>query len=295
LEPIVIPGPSSRSLALSIAKRMNIEVADVQHKRFPDGESYIRFLGDVKGRRAIVVQSLYPDVDTSLFQLLMMVSRLADEGCKVLAVVPYLGYARQHREFLSGEVVSLKVVAQLIASAGASWVLTVDIHNPEGLGFFPVPAYSVSAIPEIARYFAKSGMLEEDSFVVSPDFGASAKAEALSLLLNVPYYVFSKQRDKVTGEITIVPMVGSLKGLHAILIDDIISTGGTVVQAARVLYEREVRSVVALCIHPLLIGGALERMKAAGVRAVLGTNTVESPVSLVDVAPAISRYLEEVV
>jgi len=287
----LVVGPSSRNFARSMARQMECEVVDVEFKEFPDGENYFRIVSDVRGKDVLVVQSLYPPVDHHLVQLLFLSKKVTELGGFVYAVCPYLGYSRQHREYLSGEVVSLKVVGQLMACAGVRRLLTIDIHNVEGLGLFTFPAFSVSAIPIIADYVQRNEDLS-DAVIVSPDFGSSARVENFSKLINRPYYVFEKERDRVTGEVKVKPVQLELEGKKAYVVDDMISSGGTVVKAARVLKELGVKSVVAVCVHPVLASGAVERMFEAGVDKIIASNTIENRYGVVDVSAAIVNYLK---
>jgi len=288
---VILPGPSSISFARSMAKQMDCDIADLEFKEFPDGENYFRIASEVRGKRVLLVQTLSPPVDHHLVQLLLLTKKLSDTGAFVYAVCPYLGYARQHREYLSGEVVSLKVVGQLMASAGVKRLVTVDIHNVEGLGLFTFPAFSVSAIPFLAEYILSQEDLSE-AIIVSPDFGSSARVETFAKLVNRPYCVFEKERDRVTGEVRVKPPPLKLKGATAYIVDDMISTGGTIVKAANVLNEYGVKRVIAVCVHPVLTVNAVERMGKAGVSKLIASNTIETEYSKVDVSKAIVDHLK---
>lgn len=286
----LIAGPSSINFARSMARQMECEMVDVEFKEFPDGENYFRIVSDVRGKNVLIVQSLYPPVDHHLIQLLFLSKKVTELGGFVYAICPYLGYSRQHREYLSGEVVSLKVVGHLMASAGVRRLLTVDIHNVEGLGLFTFPAFSVSAIPVIAEYVQRNEDLS-DAIIVSPDFGSSTRVENFSKLVNRPYHVFEKERDKVTGEVKVKSLQLDLEGKDAYIVDDIISSGGTVVKAARALKSFGVKRIVAVCVHPVLAAGAVEKMFEAGVNKIIASNTIENKYGIVDVSSAIVNYL----
>ncbi|MEM4523018.1 MAG: ribose-phosphate diphosphokinase, partial [Nitrososphaeria archaeon] len=242
----LLSGPSSINFARSMAKQMECEIVDIEFKEFPDGENYFRIISDVRGKNVLIVQSLYPPVDHHLVQLLFLSKKVTELGGFVYAICPYLGYSRQHREYLSGEVVSLKTVGHLMASVGVRRLLTVDIHNVEGLGLFPFPAFSVSAVPIIAEWVQKNEDLT-DAIIVSPDFGSSTRVETFSKLVNRPYYVFEKERDRVTGEVKIRPIQLELEGKKAYIVDDMISSGGTVIKAAKALKDFGVKKVIAVC------------------------------------------------
>lgn len=277
--------------AHGLAKALGADIVDIDSKVFPDGESKIRILSDVRNISVILVQSTYPPVDSHLMQALFLGHRLSEEGAEVHALIPYLAYSRQDKEFLKGEVVSLGVVVRLLRAVGVKRLITVDIHGVEGLGYFSFPAYSVSAIPLLADFFRTSFALKSP-VAISPDFGASARVEAFAKALSSQFVVLSKKRDRATGEVQMETKGFDAAGHDVIIVDDIISTGGTVQKAASIAKSNGARKVYAACIHPLLVQGALEKIRAAGVDEVIGTNTVPSPVSKVDVTPAVVSYFQ---
>ncbi|MCX8189249.1 MAG: ribose-phosphate pyrophosphokinase [Nitrososphaeria archaeon] len=287
----LLAGPSSINFARSMARQIECEIVDFEFKEFPDGENYFRIISDVKGKNVLIVQSLYPPVDHHLVQLLFLSKKVTELGGFVYAICPYLGYSRQHREYLSGEVVSLKTVGHLMASVGVRRLLTIDIHNVEGLGLFPFPAFSVSAIPIMAEWVQKNEDLS-DAIIVSPDFGSSTRVETFSKLVNRQYHVFEKERDKVTGEVKIKPIQLELEGKKAYIVDDMISSGGTVIKATKTLKEFGVKKVIAVCVHPVLAAGAVEKMFEAGVNKIIASNTIENKYGIVDVSNAVVGYLK---
>ncbi|MFQ5921165.1 MAG: ribose-phosphate diphosphokinase, partial [Nitrososphaerales archaeon] len=276
----VLAGPASRDLARSVAKILGAELVDVELRIFPDGESKVRIGGDLGGKLAIVVQSTYPPVDTHLMQCLLIMGKAKKDAAGVYAVVPYLAYARQDKEFLGGEAVSMESVGSIFNSCGIKSLLTVDIHNEVALSYFQIPAHSVSAVPLLANHF-KSRKLSQ-ALAVSPDIGGAARAHSFAEILGCPSIALPKSRDRDTGQVTIGPNAPELeqaKDRDVILIDDIISTGGSIVKATQVLLSAACRRVFVTCTHALLVDGALEKMMAAGASEVLGTNTVPSKVS----------------
>ncbi len=287
---LIAPGPASKELAISIAKNLEADIIDFDSKLFLDGESYFRITNDVSNKRVAIVQSTYPPVDRHILQLLFLAHKLSEDGAEVHAVIPYLAYSRQHRAFLQGEVVSLGVFAHLLRSVGVKRVVTVDIHNVEGLGLFSIPAYSVSAIPLMAEYFGKNYNLSE-AIVASPDFGGSIRVEAFAKILKMNYIIISKVRDKITGEVLFKDVTKQFQNRDVILVDDIISSGKTMELATMKLKECGAKKVFATCAHPLLVGDALDRIKRAGVEEVIGTNTIPSPVSKIDVTSILASYL----
>lgn len=288
----IAPGPASRELGEEVAKRLGLEVLDLDLTVFPDGESKIRVKNGIQRASVVVIQSTHPPVDRNLMQLLFIAHKLSELGAEVYAFVPYLAYARQDKEFLKGEVVSIAVVARLMRAAGIKRLDTVDIHSVNALAYFAFPAHSISAIPLLADYL-KSNVGLKDPVIVSPDAGGAARAEAFANLMRVEHMVLKKTRDRVTGEVSVEEAEISLEGRDAVIVDDIISTGGSIEKAATLLYKKGARKVYAACTHPLLVGDALERLVKAGVE-VLGTNTVPSKVSRVSIAPICASHLSTI-
>ncbi len=292
-ERFVLPGPASEELAKSIAAKLGIETLKAEFKVFPDGESKFTSEEKVSGKSILLVQSTYPPVDQHLFQLLLASHQLSQDGAKVTAVVPYLAYARQDKEFLPGEGVTLGVVAHLMRSVGVRRLVTVDIHSAEGLSLFSFPIYSVSAIPTLAG-FAKEKLGLSEVVVISPDFGASKRTEAFAALYGARYIQLSKTRDKKTGEVIVKESQADVKGKDVVILDDIISTGGTVKAAAETVLSQGASKTIAMCTHGLFVGEALQKLDKAGVKTIVGTNTVPGKFSLVDVSDALASHLKTV-
>ncbi|HVP23159.1 MAG TPA: ribose-phosphate diphosphokinase [Conexivisphaerales archaeon] len=292
-EVYVAGGPASAELAAETARLLRARQIKVEHKIFPDGENYFKLTGDDVAHNVFVFQSTYPPQDQHMMQLLLMSNKLMEDGVKVVAVVPYLAYARQHRTFLLGEVVSLKAIARMMASAGIKRVITMDIHNVEGLGFFDVPAHSLSAVPLLADYLLAHTSMAKP-FVLAPDVGASVRAEAMATNLACEFAALEKTRDRVTGETSIkVPAGVDVGGKDVVIVDDMISTGGTIAKAAKMARDSGAKSVLAACTHALLAEGAMEKMREAGIRELIATNTVPSQYSKVSVAPLIADFIKQ--
>jgi ribose-phosphate pyrophosphokinase len=290
---LVLPGPASEKLAKSVAEKLGEKVLDSEFKVFPDGETKFTLNEKVAHRTVLLVQSTYPPVDQHLMQLLLAAHHLSQDGAKVTAVVPYLAYARQDKEFLPGEGITLAVVARLMRSAGIRRLVTVDIHSTEALALFPFPIYSVSAIPALASYVRES-IAPANPVVVAPDFGASKRTEAFASLLGARFLQLSKNRDRSTGEVTVKEAALDVKGKDVLIVDDIISTGGTVKAAAEAVLGQGASSAVAVCVHPLMVGEAAAKLVHAGVKTIVGTNTVQGKYDQVDVAETIASHLKTV-
>ncbi len=288
---LVASGPASLDVAAALAAKLGAKLARVDTTDFPDGESKVRIYEETRNKNVIVVQSLHPPTYRHLLHLPLLAHKLSEDGADVSAVIPYLAYARQDREFLKGEVVSLGVLAHLFRSVGIKRVVTVDIHSAQGLGLFSIPAYSCSAIPLLAEYVSKNYTLK-NPIAVSPDFGSSERVEAFAAVLKSEYVSFKKTRDRLTGEVITEDKNLDIAGRDAVIIDDMISTGTSVAKCAQLLKKDGAKKVIAACAHALLVGAAVEKMKAAGVDELIASNTIPGKYSKVDVAPLIASYFE---
>ncbi len=285
----VVTGPGSFELANNIARRLGAQLAMASLRIFPDGESSIK-LGKV-GRNCVIVQSTNPPTDTHLIQLLMMAKKCTDDGVQdMCAVIPYLGYARQDRAFLEGDVVSISLVAKLFETVGIKHIITVDIHSELAMSYF-ASIQNVSSVPLLADYASK--MKLRDPIAVSPDAGGINRTKEFARRLDTDVLVLKKSRHRETGEVTMDESVDmDISKRDAIVIDDIISSGGSLIKAAEVLNKKKVGKIYTMCAHALLIGDAVQRIKSAGVEDIISTNSVPGQHSKVDLSPEIALALE---
>lgn len=284
----VIAGPASADLAGRLAKQLGAGLVAAEQRVFSDGESKIK-LGKV-AKKCVVVQSTYPPTDTHLMQAMMIAKKCTDDGAEeIIAVVPYLAYARQDRAFLEGEVASVALVARLLQAAGVTHVVTVDIHSQLALSHFS-SIENVSSIPLLAEYAKKMKLARP--VVVSPDAGGAERAKEFARLLNVDSLALKKSRDRHTGEVSIdEKMDADVAGKDAVIVDDMISSGGSIVKAAEVLHKKGAAKIYAMCAHALLIGDAADKIKAAGVQDIIATNSIPGGFAKVDLSPAIAAAL----
>jgi len=290
---IVIPGPASQDLGRKVADILKSKIVSVVFKTFPDGESYLRLDGNVKGEEVAIVQTTGPPQDVHIMQLFLMVDAAKDLGAeRVIAVVPYLAYARQDKRFLPGEAISIETFIKLIEASGIDRFLTVNIHEEAVLKKFNVPAKNVSAMSLLAEYFKKKGLA--GAFSLAPDRGALELAKEADKVLNGGCGWLQKERDRLTGEIRVEEKRLDIKGRDVIVFDDIISTGGTTAAAVKMLKEQGARKVYAACAHPLLIGEAQKKIMQSGAEEIVGTDCVSSPISVVSVAPLIAEALAKI-
>ncbi|MGQ0534469.1 MAG: ribose-phosphate diphosphokinase [Methanobacteriota archaeon] len=278
---LVVGGSENPRLSAELVKSLAARLSEGTTKRFPDGESYVRLGTRVSGEDVVVVQSTR--TDAALVELLLWLDAARRHGARrTLAVVPYLGYARQDRTFLEGEAVSAEAVARIL-DASCDGLVTVDPHQEHVLRFYRKPAQAVSAAGPIADRLRR----ESPGLVLAPDAGAAGRAAATAKLLGCPHDHLEKRRLSGT-EVVMTPKSLDVRGKTVVLVDDIVSTGGTMVTAARTLREQGAARLLAACTHGLFVGDALERMKAAGYADVVATDTVESAASRVTVAPLVA-------
>ena len=292
----VISGGSAEELACSISERLGAKMIKAEVRVFADGESKLRLAGGIAGARsAIVVQSLHPPVDTNLLRALCLISWAREEvragGGTITAVIPYMGYARQDAEFLPGEIATMRVVGSLLRGAGASRIVTVDMHSERGLEMLGPGAANVTAVPALARHFGS--MRLRDPVVVSPDKGGAKRAERFASGMGCGLVVLEKSRDRKTGAVRIkTRRAAAVRDRDVILVDDMISTGGSLVKAAEFLRDQRCGRVYAACTHALLVDGARARLRRAGVTRIVSANTIPNRSgAAVDVSEEIAHVL----
>ena len=282
----VIAGSASKDLGKRIARRLKAPYVEAKTRVFPDGESKITFGRIPKNSVILVVQSTYPPVDTNLLQALSIISQARKVSSKIYAIIPYMGYARQDRQFLSGEVVTMSIVARMLRSAGAKKIVVVDINSKIALNHFKIPKENISAIPELAKYFKRMKLI--DALVVSPDMGGALRAKRFASLINTDFIALKKSRNRKTGKVVIQSSKVDVRGKDLILVDDIISTGGSIVKAAQFLKKQKCKRVFVACTHGLFVEDAEKKIKNAGVSRIISTNTIPRNTSKVDISGVIA-------
>ncbi|HXX72244.1 MAG TPA: ribose-phosphate diphosphokinase [Candidatus Acidoferrales bacterium] len=292
---IVIGGPTSLPLASKVANELGVDAGKLEVRRFPDGEKYLRVLSDVKDQNVVVVQSIHHTPDELLFEYLLLVDTVKDLGAKrVTAFIPYFAYARQDERFKPGEALSFKTVSKLIESVGTDEIYTIDMHQHRVLKsseVFGIPSHNLSAMPSLADHVQKLGKLEKP-LVIGPDAEAEQWAKLAAERLHTDYDVFQKTRLG-DAKVDVRPRKSNANGRDVLIVDDIISTGGTIVEAVKILKGQGASRVQVACTHPILAPGALEKIREAGVEDVIGTDTVPSPISVVSVAPLIAEQVKK--
>jgi ribose-phosphate pyrophosphokinase len=286
----IISGKSSENLAKELSKKVKGNFVKSEIRIFPDGESKITLIGKISGGKSIVVQSIYPPVDTNLVQALSLIAKAKENSSEVIAVIPYMGYARQDREFLPGEIVTMKVLGKLFKGAGASKIIVVDIHSLIGFKHFSIKTKNVTAIPDLVKYFKKLSL--KNPLVISPDQGGKERAKKFAKEFNSNYIALDKKRDKKTGKIKITTKrTDEVENRDLILVDDMISTGGSIIKATQFLKKQKCKKIYVACTHALLMNDAEKKIKKAGVTSIISTNTIPGKTSKVDISKIIAKAI----
>lgn len=268
----IFTGNANPALTLEICASLGLELAQASLKQFSDGETYLQILENVRGADVFVVQPTCRPVDTSLMELLLMMQALKLASAeRITAVLPYYGYARQDRKDKPRVPISAKLVASLLESAGADRVLTLDLHAAQIQGFFDIPVDHLFASPVLVEYFKALNL--PDLAVVSPDPGGVERARAFAKRLNCPLAIIDKRRPEANVA-EVMNVVGDVEGRHCLIVDDLIDTGGTLVQSTEALLKKGASGVSACATHAVLSGPAVERIEASPLDEVLFTNSI---------------------
>lgn len=296
-------GNSARGLAQAIADKLKMQLADAEVGTFSDGECSVHIGETVRGCDVFVIQSTSQPVNDHLMELLVMIDALrrASAG-RITAVMPYFGYARQDRKARARDPITAKLVADLITSAGADRVLTMDLHAPQLQGFFDIPVDHLLGIPVLSKAIAKKDFMKnEDLVVVSPDVGSVGRARQMATKMNVSLAIVDKRRPKA-NVMEVMNIVGDVKGKTCLLVDDMIDTAGTITQGAKALIEvGGATKVYACCTHPVLSGPAIERLESSVIEEVYVLNTIELPeekkiskIKEISVAPIFAEAIDSI-
>ena len=263
----IFTGNANPTLAKDIADQLGIYVGDSQVNKFSDGEISVNTNETVRGADVFVIQSTNAPVNDNLMELLIMIDsfKRASAG-RITAVIPYYGYARQDRKAKARDPITAKLVADLITTAGADRVLTMDLHAAQIQGYFNIPVDNLRGAPILAKYFIEQGFKDQDDVVVvSPDLGSVTRARDFADRLNCPIAIIDKRRPKA-NVCEVMNIIGDIKGKKVILIDDMIDTAGTITNGANALVERGAKEVYACCSHAVLSGPAFERIEESAIR-----------------------------
>jgi len=284
---MIIGGSASQKLAALISKELDETLCPLETRKFPDGERYIRIGGNLESDAVVIQSTGYPQ-DQNLLELFLILKTLKSldvENIKV--VIPYFGYARQEKRFKSGEAISAQVVSELLEACGATEIFSINLHEDGLRNLFNIPAHNLSAMPLIAEYIEEH---LDDPVIIAPDKGALGFASEIAGILGCDSDHLEKTRispDKVETRTKDL----DVQGREAVIIDDIISTGGTIINASHILRQHGASKIVVSCVHPVLVEDALLRIFASGVDDVIATDTLQSDASTISVAPLIADFI----
>ncbi|MBR2974464.1 MAG: ribose-phosphate diphosphokinase [Clostridia bacterium] len=298
----VFSGNSNRKLASDICNILGLELGKMEVGKFSDGEIAVNIGESVRGCDVFIIQSTNSPVNDNLMELLVIIDAMkrASAG-RITAVIPYFGYARQDRKARARDPISAKLVADILQTAGANRVLTMDLHSSQLQGFFNVPVDNLLGMPVLAKHFLKDGYATGDDFiVVSPDVGSVARSRQFAHKFNAPLAIIDKRRPRA-NVMEVMNIIGDVKGKKCIMLDDMIDTAGTICQGAQALVDNGAKEVVACCSHAVLSGPAIQRLQDSALSKIVVLDTIELPdekridkIQQISVAPLFADAIERV-
>ncbi len=290
----VICNNESKDLAKKIAKKIGSKNVVYKLKIFSDGEGKITINSIKKTKKIIVLHPICPPVDSNLIRMLSLIYEAKKYSSHVVAVITYMGYARQDKKFLEGEIVTIDVIVKLLESIGTTSIIVVDIHNEYLLSKFKIPIVNISAIPLLAKYILQLQL--QNPLVVSPDIGSIKRTKELANIIKSDYIVLKKNRDRANGTIEIESnKLHKVSKKDLILVDDMITTGNSIIKAVQLLKKNNCKKIFVICTHAILVEKAEDNIINSGVESIISTNTVPSCTSVVDVSSLISKNIKKLV
>ena len=297
----VLAGTSNLKLCRDIARQLKLKLVNSNIKRFADGEVYIEINENIRGNSIFVVQSTSNPANDNLMELLICIDALRRSSAKnITAVIPYFGYARQDRKVVPRTAISAKLVSNLITNAGANRILSVDLHAGRIQGFFDIPVDNLFATPIFARHIKKK-LSVSNLICVSPDVGGVERTRALSRKINVGIAIIDKRRP-TPGKSEVMNIIGNVKGKTCVIVDDIIDSGGTIVNAAQALKNKGAKDVYVYITHAVLSGLAVEKIEKSNIKKLMTTDTIDNSkkiskskkIEIISIAPMISEAMKRI-
>ncbi|WP_262589759.1 ribose-phosphate pyrophosphokinase [Candidatus Pelagibacter communis] len=271
----LLSGNSNKPLSKNIAKYLKSKLVNSSIRNFSDGEIYVEINENIRGNSIFIIQSVSSPANDNLMELLLCIDALKRSSAKnITAVIPYFGYARQDRKVVPRTSISAKLVSNLITKAGADRVVTVDLHAGQIQGFFDIPVDNLFATPIFARHVKKK-INSKNMICVAPDVGGTERARSLGKLLNIGLAIVDKRRPK-PGQSQVMNVIGDVKGKTCIIVDDIIDSGGTIVNAAKALKDRGAKEVYVYITHGVLSGEAVKKIKNSVIKNLVITDTIDN-------------------
>ena len=297
----VLAGTSNPKLCKNIARNLKLKLVNTNIKRFADDEIYVEINENIRGNSIFVIQSTSNPANDNLMELLICIDALKRSSAKnITAVIPYFGYARQDRKVAPRTAISAKLVSDLITHAGANRILSVDLHAGQIQGFFDIPVDNLFATPIFARHIKKNINLN-NLICVAPDVGGVERTRSLSRRLNTSIAIIDKRRPS-PGKSEVMNIVGNVKNKNCIIIDDIIDSGGTIVNAAKALKEKGAKDVYVYITHAVLSGSAVDKIEKSQIKKLITTDTIDNQkkiknskkIEIISIAPMISEAMKRI-
>ncbi len=297
----VLAGTSNSRLCENIARQLKLKLVNSNIKRFADGEVYIEINENIRGNSIFVVQSTSNPANDNLMELLICIDALRRSSAKnITAVIPYFGYARQDRKVVPRTAISAKLVSNLITNAGANRILSVDLHAGQIQGFFDIPVDNLFSTPIFAKHI-KRKLSVNNLICVAPDVGGVERARSLGRRINVSIAIIDKRRP-APGKSEVMNIVGNIKNKNCVIVDDIIDTGGTIVNAAKALKDKDAKDIYVYITHAVLSGQAVEQIEKSQIKKLITTDTIDNSkkirgskkIEIISMAPIISEAMKRI-
>ena len=297
----VLAGTSNLKLCKDVARQLKLKLVNTNIKRFADGEIYVEINENIRGNSIFVVQSTSNPANDNLMELLICIDALRRSSAKnITAVIPYFGYARQDRKVVPRTAISAKLVSNLITNAGANRILSVDLHAGQIQGFFDIPVDNLFATPIFARHIKKKLNLN-NLICVSPDVGGVERTRALSRKINVGIAIIDKRRS-TPGKSEVMNIIGDVKNKTCVIVDDIIDSGETIVNAAQALKNKGAKDVYVYITHAVLSGAAVDKIEKSNIKKLITTDTIDNSkkikkskkIEAISIAPMMSEAIKRI-
>jgi len=297
----ILAGTSNLKLCRDIASKLKLKLVNTNIKRFQDNEIYVEINENIRGNSIFVVQSTSNPANDNLMELLICIDALRRSSAKnITAVIPYFGYARQDRKVVPRTAISAKLVSNLITNAGANRILSVDLHAGQIQGFFDIPVDNLFATPIFARHIKKN-IKTNNLICVAPDVGGVERTRALSRRINVGIAIIDKRRP-APGKSEVMNIVGNVKNKICVIVDDIIDSGGTIVNAAKALKDKGAKEIYVYITHAVLSWSAVDKIKKSQIKKLIITDTIDNSkkirvskkIEVISMAPMISEAIKRI-
>ena len=297
----ILSGTSNLSLSKSIARQLKLKLVNTNIKSFADGEVYVEINENIRGNSVFVIQSTSTPANDHLMELLLCIDALRRSSAKnITAVIPYFGYARQDRKVVPRTSISAKLVSNLITNAGASRIVTVDLHSGQIQGFFDIPVDNLFTTPLFTRYIKKN-LKNKNLICVSPDVGGVQRTRGLATKINVDLAIIDKRRPQ-PGKSQVMRIIGNVQNKECIIVDDIIDSGGTIVNAVDALIREGAKSVYVFVTHAVLSGEAINKIKKSKINKLIITDSIDntkkiknvSKIQVLSIAPLMAEAIKRI-